>query len=106
MMSMMNPEKFKQVCDGVWRDRAAILTGRGNLRGEAALLRAVYWRLRKAGGAPEGEEIETCDAEQMLPIYQRLVGTTLTGYAPPHFDSAPLLNELVTRYMYEAGQSR
>ncbi len=105
-MNMMNSEKLKQVCDGVWRDRAAILTGRGNLRGEAALIRAVYWRLRKAGGAPGGEEIEACDAEKMLLIYQRLVGNTLTGYAPPHFDSAPVLNELVMRYMSEAGQSR
>jgi hypothetical protein len=29
-MSVINSEKFKQICDGVWLDRAAILTGRGN----------------------------------------------------------------------------
>jgi hypothetical protein len=103
-MNAMNSEKFKQICDGVWRDRTSILTGRGNLRGEAALVRAVYWRLRKAGGGP-GEAIEVCDPGHMLLIYQRLVGSTLTEYAHPHFDSAPLLKELVRQYMYEVGQS-
>ena len=100
----MSAENFKQICDGVWRDRAAILIGRGNLRGEAALVRAVYWRLRKAGGGPS-EEIAACDPGHMLLIYQRLVGSTLTESAHPPFDSAPLLKELVRRYMYEVGQS-
>ena len=104
-MSVMNSENFKQICNGVWRDRAAILTGRGNLRGEAALVRAVYWRLRKAGGGP-GENIEICDPDHMLLIYQRLVASTLTEYAHPPFDSSPLLKELVRQYMYEVGQSQ
>jgi hypothetical protein len=29
-MSVMNSEKLKRMCVGVWRDRAATLTGRGN----------------------------------------------------------------------------
>jgi hypothetical protein len=104
MMSAMNSEKFRKICDGVWRDRADILIGRDNLRGEAALVRAVYWRLCKTGGTP-GKDIEDCDPEHMLLIYQRLVWGTLTAYARPRFDSAPFLRELVRRYMLEVGQS-
>jgi hypothetical protein len=100
MTNVMNSEKFAKLCDGVWRDRAAILTGRDNLKGEVALMRAVYWRLCNAGGTP-GKDIEDCDPGHMLLIYQRLVGNTLTEYAHPHFDSAPFLKELVRRYMYE-----
>lgn len=50
---MANSEKCRQVCDEVWRDRANILTGRGDLSGEAVLMRAVYWRLCKTGDEPE-----------------------------------------------------
>ena len=103
-MSAMNSEKFERICDDVWRDRAAILTGRDNLRGEAALMRAVYWRLCKAGGAP-GKSVDLCEPDRMLLIYQGLVGGVLRGYADPQFDSAPLLKRLVRQYMYEAGQS-
>ena len=103
-MSAMNSEKFEQICDGVWRDRADILNGRDNLRGEAALVRAVYWRLCKAGGTP-GKRVDDCEASRMLLIYQRLVGSVLTGYAHPQFDSTPFLKKLVRQYMYEAGQS-
>lgn len=98
----MNSEKFKQLCDGVWQDRAAILTGCGNLSGEAALIRAVYWRLRKAGGGP-GADIEACDPAHMALSYQRMVGSTLVDYAQPPFDSTPLLKELVGRYISEVG---
>jgi hypothetical protein len=104
-MRAINSEEFRRICDGVWSDRADILTGRGILRGEAALVRAVYWRLCKAGGEP-GKSIENCDIEHMLIIYQRLVGRMLTQYAHPHFDGIPFLKELVRQYMYEAGQSR
>jgi hypothetical protein len=103
-MSAMDAEKFERICDGVWRDRADILSGRDNLRGEAALVRAVYWRLCKAGGAP-GKGLDDCETGQMLLIYQRLVGSVLTQYAHPKFDSAPLLKKLVRQYMHEAGQS-
>ncbi len=103
-MSAINSAKFGQICDGVWRDRATILAGRGSLRGEAALLRAVYWRLCKAGGGP-GKSIENCDIEQMLLIYQQLVNSMLTQYAHPHFDGAPFLKKLVRQYKYEAEQS-
>lgn len=76
-MNSIDSEKIRQICDGVWRDRAAILTGRGILSGEATLARAVYWRLCKAGRKP-GAGIEDC---------------------------APHLKELVRQYRDEAAQS-
>jgi len=75
-MKIADSEKVKQICDGVWHDRAAILAMRGVLSDEAALARAVYWRLRKAGHQP-GESIEDC---------------------------APFLRELVRQYRDEAAQ--
>ena len=41
-IDMIGPEKIKQICDSVWRDRAAILTARDILGGEDALVGAVY----------------------------------------------------------------
>ena len=75
-MSLIGPEKIRQICDGVWRDRAAILTPRGVISGEDALIGAVYWRLCKAGRLP-GESIADC---------------------------APFLRELVQRYRAEVAQ--
>jgi len=68
-------EMIKQICDGVWRDRAAILGGRGVLGGEDALVGAAYWRLCEAGREP-GESIADC---------------------------APLFRELVRQYRIESG---
>ena len=76
-MSIVDAEKIKQICDGVWRDRAAILALRGILSGEAALVRAVYWRLCKAGREP-GESKQ---------------------------DYAPFMHELVRQYRDEIAQS-
>ena len=75
-MVLKAADEIEQVCDGVWRDRDAILSGRGVASGEDALVRAAYWRLCKAGRAP-GESIEDC---------------------------APFLRELVRRYRAETGQ--
>jgi hypothetical protein len=75
-MSFIGPEKIRQICDGVWRDRAAILTARGFLSGEDALVGAVYRRLCEAG-RQQGESIADC---------------------------APFLRELVRRYRAEAAQ--
>lgn len=69
-MTFIDSPKIKQICDGVWRDRTAILSVRGILSDEAALAQALYWRLCKAGHQP-GESIEAC---------------------------APFLNELVRQY--------
>jgi hypothetical protein len=75
-MSLIGPEKIRRICDGVWHDRAAILTPRGVLSGEDALVGAVYWRLCKAGRQP-GESIADC---------------------------APFLRELVQRYRAEVAR--
>jgi hypothetical protein len=96
-MSAINSEMFSEICDGVWRDRAGILSGRGNCSGEVALLRAVYWRLCKVGGE-SGQVADDCDAEHMILAYQRLIGRTLAQHASPRFDGAPFLDELLRRY--------
>lgn len=75
-MGLIGPETIRQICDGVWQDRAAILTPRGVLSGEDALVGAVYWRLCKAGRQP-GESIADC---------------------------APFLRELVRRYRAEVAR--
>ena len=75
-MSATDSERRRQICEEVWRDRANILTGCDDLSGEAALVRAVYWRLCKAGDEPG----------------QSLADT-------------PLLRELVQQYRDETGQS-
>jgi hypothetical protein len=52
MMSATSSENCRQVCREVWRDRATIVIGRGDLSAEKALVRAVYWRLCKIGEEP------------------------------------------------------
>jgi hypothetical protein len=73
-MNINESVKIKQIFDGVWRDRTAIVAGRGVLTGEAALEQAVYWRLYKAGRDPEASAV----------------------------DCAPFLSELVQQYRNEA----
>ncbi|HEX5709574.1 MAG TPA: hypothetical protein VFX96_20005 [Pyrinomonadaceae bacterium] len=66
---------MKKICEGVWRDRAVILSGDGQyFTGEEALVGAAYWRLCKAGLMPE---------------------TSLA-------DCAPFLRELLRQYRAEA----
>ena len=102
MMGVITSQRFVRICDSVWRDRAAILTGRGVLSGEAALMRAVYWRLCKAGAAPS-KSIDDCNMVPTPLIYQLVVSRTLAHCAPTEFDGAPLLEELVRRYRDEVG---
>ena len=102
-MVAITSKRFAHICDGVWRDRVAILTGRGILSGEAALMRAVYWRLCKAGAAPS-RCIDDSDLEPTLRTYQSVVNSTLAQHGPTHFDGTPFLEELVRRYRDEAGQ--
>lgn len=58
-MSVPGSEKIKKICDGVWDDRAVILSGRGVFGGEEALVGAAYRRLCEAGRKP-GESIADC----------------------------------------------
>jgi len=60
-------------------------------------MRAVYWRLCKNGaGFTKAESYSL--AETALP-YERVIGCVLELHATPHFDGAPILQEL--RKLYE-----
>ncbi len=88
------------MCDGVWGDRAAILRDRGVLSGDAALVRAVFWRLCKAGVKPDiaAEEYET---KPTILTYQLVVCRMLEVNSQQAFDGAQILRELVERYQSE-----
>jgi hypothetical protein len=88
----------------VWRDRASILRGQGNLSGEATLVRAVFWRLCKAGIQTKGCA-DTDGSTIPLVAYQLAVGRMLELSGRPAFDSAPIMTDLVTRYQNENGQA-
>ena len=99
-MDTINSEQFGEICNSVWRDRATVLSGRGSLSGEATLVRAVFWRLCKAGINPKGSADNDGSKPQML-AYQLVVGRMLAANGRPAFDSAPILKELVERYANE-----
>jgi hypothetical protein len=100
-MSTISSEQFGEICNEVWRERAPILSGRGSLSGEATLVRAVFWRLCKAGINPKGSADNDGSKPVML-AYQLAVGRMLTANGRPPFDGAPILKELVERYQHEA----
>ena len=100
-MITINSEQFGEICNGVWRDREAVLEGRGILSGEATLVRAVFWRLCKVGLNPKGSADSDGSKPAML-AYQLVVGRMLAANGRPAFDGAPILNALVERYTNEA----
>jgi hypothetical protein len=99
MTASINSQHFSDICDGVWRDRTAVVRGRGFLTAEAALVRAVYWRLCKAGVKPTDRGDR--DSIETIASYQSIVKTVLELSAHPPFDGAPFLSELVDRYRTE-----
>ena len=103
-MSTINSEQFGELCNAVWNDRAAVLRGRGSLSGEATLVRAVFWRLCKAGimtkGCAEGD-----GSKPTMLAYQLVVGRMLKANGRPAFDCEPIMKELVERYQSEVGLS-
>ena len=99
-MTTINSEQFGEICNAVWRDRAAVLTGRGSLSGEATLVRAVFWRLCKLGINPKGSADNDPSKPAML-AYRLVVGRMLAANGRPAFDGAPILNALVERYTNE-----
>jgi hypothetical protein len=103
-MTTINSEQFGEICNTVWRDRAAVLLGQGSLSGEATLVRAVFWRLCKAGIKTKGCAESDCSKPAIL-AYQSVVGRMLELHGRPAFDSAPILKELVERYQNEVGNS-
>ena len=104
-MTTINSEQFGEICNGVWSDRATVLSGRGLLSGEATLLRAVFWRLCKAGVNSTGSP-ENYSSQPTILAYQVVVGRMLEVNARPAFDGAPILKELLDRYQNEVGLLR
>jgi len=99
-ITTINLEQFEKICDRVWNDRAAVVSGRGRLSGEATLVRAVFWRLCKAG-IKTNDWAEPDDSKPVILAYQLMVGSMLEVNARPPFDCAPILKELIERYQNE-----
>ena len=104
-MNTINAKQFEEICNHVWSDREGLLKGRGQLSGDAALVRAVYWRLCKAGLESNGRA-ESSSPTAALFEYQLVVGRMLQVNARPAFEWAPILKELVERYQNEAEPAR
>src|ERR1700730_4364318 len=104
VMTTINSAQFREICNGVWRDRADVVRGRGLLSGEAALLRAVFWRLCKSGVKPTNSAENDSSKPTML-SYQSVVGCMVELNARPLFDGAPILKELVENYQNEIERS-
>ena len=103
-MTTINSEQFGELCDAVWRDRESVLKGRGSLTGEATLVRAVFWRLCKAGIKTKGCA-QNDSAIPTILAYQLVLGRMLEANGRPAFDSAAILKELVERYQGEVRSS-
>ena len=101
--STINAEQFREICDRVWKDRASLLSGGGNLGGEATLVRAVFWRLCKAGIRTKGCGDNDAAAPPLL-AYRSVVAQMLKKSARPPFDSAPILEALIDRYQHETAR--
>ena len=103
-MTTINSEQFAEICNGVWRDRATVLSGRGTLSDEATLVRAVFWRLCKAGIKTKGFAENDASKPEIF-AYQLVVGRMLEANSRPAFDSAPILKDLLDRYEGEVRNS-
>lgn len=103
-MSTINAKQFEEICDRTWSDRAWVLRRRGTLMsGEAALVRAVFWRLRKAGINTKGCADPSGSTPALL-AYQSEVLRILKPSSRPAFDAEPILNALLDRYQREGGE--
>ena len=97
----INSERFAEICSKVWLDRSAVLTGRGLLSGEGALVRAVYWRLRNLAALPTNS-IENYGSPQTVSAYRMGVGRLLEINGHPNFDCSRFIDELLHRYEHES----
>ena len=100
----INSEQFQEICHGVWRDRAVLLKGRGLLSGEAALMRAVYWRLSKTGIKPI-LSAENYSSPRAASSYELGVSCLLEVNGRPRFNGIQYLKELMQRYKNELRES-
>lgn len=105
IMSNINARQFEDLCDRVWSDRASLLRGSGKLSGEAALVRAVFWRLCKAGIKTKGCA-DTAGTTPALLAYQLLVVQMLKASSRPAFDASVILDSLIARYQSEHAESK
>lgn len=103
-MSTLTARQFGDICAGVWRDRATVLSGRGFLSEEDALMRAVYWRLCK-GGAVKSKPPEDYSSFETMLTYETVIRRVLELNADPSFDGGPFLHELRKRYQTELRQN-
>jgi hypothetical protein len=104
-VTTIDAKQFEELCDRVWSDRATVLKGSGELSGDATLVRAVFWRLCKAGIKTKGCVDSDGSAPPLL-AYQLVVVRMLNRSGHPAFDSAPILHELVERYQNEVRNDR
>ena len=103
-MTTINSERFGEICNGVWSDRAEVIKGRGILNGETALVRAVYWRLCKEGVNPAAGD-ESYGSKPTILAYLLAVSRMLELNAQPAFEGGAILKDLVERYQNEVGHS-
>lgn len=104
-MTTINTERLEAVCSEVWRDRSAVFEGRGFLSFEAALARAVYWRLCKTTASQINYSANSV-APQTFSTYYLAVNCLLELNARPPFDSAPFLQDLIRRCEDEVVQHK
>jgi len=104
-VTTIDAKQFEEICERVWSDRATVLKGSGELSGDATLVRAVFWRLCKAGIKAKGC-VYTEGPTSPLLAYRLVLVRMLNRSGCPAFDSAPILNELLERYQNEAGNVR
>jgi hypothetical protein len=102
-MTTINSERFAEICSKVWLDRSAVLTGRGLLSGEGALVRAVYWRLRNLAALP-ANSTENYGSPQTVSAYQMGLGRLLEINGHPNFNCSRFIEELLHRYEYDQPQ--
>lgn len=81
-----------------------LLRGRGFLSGEAALMRAVYWRLSKAGITPI-LSAENYGSLHTASSYETGVSCLLEVHGRPRFNGIQYLRDLVRRYKNELRES-
>ena len=101
----INSKQFQEICNGVWRDRDRLLSGRGFLSGEAALMRAVYWRLSNKAGIKPILSAEDYGSPRTASSYELGVSCMIVVHGRPRFDSTQYLNVLVQHYKQELRKS-
>jgi len=101
-MSTLSSEQFQEICATVWHDRRRVLAGRGFLTGEAALMRAIYWRLNKKG-LVKNSAPENYSSMESIVTYETVVLCVLELNGIPRFDGKPILKKLRELYRKECG---